>query len=170
MLNTVIRESATRMAEAPAYKQPITAYASDSTGAQDYRDVAGEWLARTPQLEEALASQRKSTLPYNPVADRMRAMITGTTEPAQQAEPEKLAKPSYLRASFQIPEQLLAEVRDAVIALSGPPDRLTMARFAEEAFRRELKRLQAEHHDGRPFETSDGVVRVGRPVGWRRPP
>jgi hypothetical protein len=116
-------------------------------------------------------SRPKTTLPYNPVADRMRAMITGTVEPAQQseaiqqAEVAKPAKPTYLRASFQIPQELLAEVRDAVIALSGPPERLTMARFAEEAFRRELERLQAEHNAGKPFESTDGVVRVGRPVG-----
>jgi chromosome partitioning protein len=54
MLDTVIRESA-RMAEAPAFKQPITTYAPDSPAAQDYRAVAAEWLARTPMLEEALA-------------------------------------------------------------------------------------------------------------------
>lgn len=54
MLTTVVRESA-RMAEAPAFKQPITVYAPDSPAAQDYRAVAAEWLARTPMLEEALA-------------------------------------------------------------------------------------------------------------------
>jgi hypothetical protein len=74
-------------------------------------------------------------------------------------------KPAYCRASFQIPQQLLADIRDAVIALSGPPERLTMARFAEEAFRHELERLQADHNDGQPFPSTDGVVRVGRPVG-----
>jgi chromosome partitioning protein len=54
MLTTVVRESA-RLAEAPAFKQPILTYASDSTGALDYRAVAAEWLARVPQLEEVLA-------------------------------------------------------------------------------------------------------------------
>ena len=50
MLTTVVRESA-RLAEAPAFKQPILTYASDSPGAVDYRAVAAEWLSRLPQLE-----------------------------------------------------------------------------------------------------------------------
>jgi hypothetical protein len=117
-------------------------------------------------------SRAKTTLPYNPVADRMRSMITGVpadeVEPAQmveQAEQAKTTKPTYLRASFQVPQELMVDIRDAVIALSGPPTRLTMARFAEEAFRRELARLQTDHNDGKPFEPTDGAVRVGRPVG-----
>lgn len=95
------------------------------------------------------------------------ALITGANGAGstQQSEPTKQAKPTYLRASFQVPEELLADVRDAVIALSGPPERLTMARFAEEAFRRELERLQSIHNRGKPFDATDGLVRVGRPVG-----
>ena len=61
--------------------------------------------------------------------------------------------------------ELMIEIRDTVIALSGPPERLTMARFAEEAFRRELERLQTAYNSGKPFDPTDGVVRVGRPVG-----
>jgi hypothetical protein len=120
-------------------------------------------------------SRPKTTLPYNPVTQRMRSMI-GTvpaepTQPAQEdqlperVQPTQAAKPASCRASFQIPQQLLAAIRDAVIALSGPPERLTIARFAEEAFRHELERLQAEHNDGQPFPSTDGVVRVGRPIG-----
>jgi hypothetical protein len=67
--------------------------------------------------------------------------------------------------NVEIPETLAAQVRDAVIALSGPPVRLTLARFAEEAFRREVARLEAEHHVGKPFPATDRVVRVGRPIG-----
>jgi len=59
----------------------------------------------------------------------------------------------------------MIEIRDTVIALSGPPERLTMARFAEEAFRRELERLQTAYNSGKSFDPTDGVVRVGRPVG-----
>jgi len=54
MLTAVIRESA-RLAEAPAFKQPILTYVPDSPGALDYRAAAAEWLARTPQFEEVLA-------------------------------------------------------------------------------------------------------------------
>jgi len=117
-------------------------------------------------------SRPKTTLPYSPVTDRMRAMISAVpaeptqaeqaTEPAQR---EQVAKPTYCRASFQIPQELLSEIRDAVIALSGPPERLTMARFAEQAFRHELERLRAGHNHDQPFPATGGVVRVGRPVG-----
>ena len=120
-------------------------------------------------------SRPKTTLPYNPVAQRMRAMMSPVpaespqpaeeNQPSERVQPMQAAKPAYCRASFQIPEQLLADIRDAVIALSGPPERLTMARFAEVAFRHELERLQVDYNDGRPFPSSDGVVRVGRPVG-----
>jgi hypothetical protein len=120
-------------------------------------------------------SRPKTTLPYNPVAQRMRSMIGAVPaevpQPAEEDQsPERVqstqpTKPAYCRASFQIPRLLLGEIRDAVIALSGPPERLTMARFAEEAFRHELQRLQADHNAGRPFPSTDGTVRVGRPVG-----
>jgi chromosome partitioning protein len=42
-----IRESV-RLAEAPAYFQPITTYDSNSPGAQDYRALAAEVLAKDP--------------------------------------------------------------------------------------------------------------------------
>jgi chromosome partitioning protein len=54
MLDTAVRESA-RLAEAPAFKQPILSYAPDSTGAEDYRAIAAAWLARAAQLEEVPA-------------------------------------------------------------------------------------------------------------------
>lgn len=68
-----------------------------------------------------------------------------TMQPSEQKEPAEANKPrdSFRRArmNVEIPEALAAEVRDAVIALSGPPVRLSLARFAEEAFRREIARL-----------------------------
>jgi chromosome partitioning protein len=41
VFNAVIRESI-RLAEAPSFAQPITMYAPNSSGAEDYRRVAGE--------------------------------------------------------------------------------------------------------------------------------
>src|SRR5207244_8255875 len=94
------------------------------------------------------------------------ADLTQSREHKETAETSK-PKDSGRRArmNVEIPEALAAEVRDAVIALSGPPVRLTLARSAEEAFRREVARLQAEHHVGKPFPATDRVVRVGRPIG-----
>lgn len=90
------------------------------------------------------------------------------TKPNEPNEPGESDKPRgygrRARMNVEIPEGLAAEVRDAVIALSGPPVRLTLARFAEEAFRREIARLQAEHRGGKSFPATDRVVRVGRPI------
>lgn len=70
------------------------------------------------------------------------------------------------RATFHVPRALLAEVRDAVVALSGPPERMTLANFAEAALGRELERLKAKHNQGKPFPKSGtGAVRRGRPIG-----
>ena len=41
LLRTVIRENI-RLAEAPSFRQPITIYAPDSIGAEDYRQLARE--------------------------------------------------------------------------------------------------------------------------------
>lgn len=70
-----------------------------------------------------------------------------------------------VRATFHIPADLLSDLRDAVVALSGPPDRLTLASLAERALRVELERLQRERNKGRPFPPRSGELRGGRPIG-----
>lgn len=72
-----------------------------------------------------------------------------------------------LKTSIMLPEDLLNEIRDAVVACSGPPLRLTLAAFTETALRRELKRLQKEHNGGQPFPPNSGPLRTGRPLGAR---
>ncbi len=47
VFNVQIRENV-RLAEAPSFQQPITTYAPRSTGAEDYRLLARELLARQP--------------------------------------------------------------------------------------------------------------------------
>lgn len=69
------------------------------------------------------------------------------------------------RATFHLPVELLEEARDAVVALSGPPVRLTLTKLAESAFKAELERLKRKHHNGEPFPTRDESLRVGRPIG-----
>jgi hypothetical protein len=71
------------------------------------------------------------------------------------------------RATFHLPLQLLDEVRNTVVALSGPPAQLTMSKFAESALRRELDRLRTERpglERGKPFDQREGRVRRGRPL------
>ena len=72
------------------------------------------------------------------------------------------------RATFHLSAELLNELRNAVVALSGPPDRLTMSRLAENALRRELERLrqqQAGAARGKPFRQRQAPVTRGRPIG-----
>ena len=76
--------------------------------------------------------------------------------------PKKTGK---VRATFHLPEDLFEAVRDAVVALSGPPDRLTLASFAEAALRQELVRLQKAKNKGRPFPKRETELRGGRPIG-----
>lgn len=75
-----------------------------------------------------------------------------------------------VRATFHLPEELMNEARNTVVALSGPPHRLTLARLAENALRSEIDRLRAERDGrlrGREFPQRTDEVRTGRPIGVR---
>jgi hypothetical protein len=70
-----------------------------------------------------------------------------------------------VRATFHLPAQLFDECRDAVVYLSGPPVRLTLAALAEEALGRELARLKRKHNSSKRFPRRVGELRGGRPIG-----
>lgn len=70
-----------------------------------------------------------------------------------------------VRATFHLSEELFEAVRDAVVSLSGPPHRLTLASFAETALRRELERLTKAENKGRPFPKRESELKGGRPIG-----
>jgi len=69
-----------------------------------------------------------------------------------------------VRATFQISAELLEEVRDVVVALSGPPDRLTLSDLAESALHREAERLKRLHTAGKNFAKRSEGIRRGRPI------
>lgn len=73
-------------------------------------------------------------------------------------------KAGKVRATFHLSPELFEAARDAVVALSGPPHRLTLAELAENAIRRELERLQAEHNKGKVFPKRVIPLRGGRPI------
>ena len=56
-------------------------------------------------------------------------------------------------------------MKDVVVALSGPPLRLTLASFAEHALRAEIERLKQAQNKGRPFPKCDGELRAGGQSG-----
>ena len=75
------------------------------------------------------------------------------------------------RATFHLPAELLDEMRNTVVALSGPPLRLTMSKLAANAIRHELDRLRRESGGSkRAFGQRAGEVTKGRPVGQRISP
>jgi hypothetical protein len=87
---------------------------------------------------------------------------TRRTEPIPVTHAEGGRK---VRATFHISADLLEEMRDAVVALSGPPVRLTLARLAEDALREHLESLKGAHNGGRPFPARDRNLQGGRPIG-----
>lgn len=69
-----------------------------------------------------------------------------------------------LKVTYNVQEELVEETRNAVLALSGPPLRLTLSALVETALRRELARLRKEHNGGKPFEGPGTALRGGRPI------
>lgn len=68
------------------------------------------------------------------------------------------------KVNARVSATLLDEVRDCVVALSGPPHGLTMDEFANEAYRRELERLKRAHQAGQPFARRPYNPKSGRRV------
>ncbi len=84
-----------------------------------------------------------------------------TAKPAAPAKAPKIGKE---RLTVHLPVDLIDRAKNAVVALSGPPTRLTLAGFAEGAFLRELERLEAEHRRGKAFPPREGELKGGRPI------
>ena len=90
-------------------------------------------------------------------------MPSPQTRTATAAAPP--GRPRKIRATFHLTEETFDAVRDCVVALSGPPHRLTLSGFAEDAFRVKLEALQKTANEGKPFPKRDGELRGGRPIG-----
>lgn len=109
--------------------------------------------------------------PTEPVA-RQRIVPTRLGSSRPQGEEIAGERPSTIapvvtrkqKVNARISAALLDEVRDCVVALSGPPHGLTMDEFAEEAYRRELERLKRSHHAGQPFARRAYNPKPGRRV------
>lgn len=84
-----------------------------------------------------------------------------TAKPGGAPAPKR---PVKVRMTAHVPSDLLERARDAVVALSGPPLRLTLASLVEDAMERELERLQKERNKGKPFPPRGGELRGGRPI------
>ncbi len=69
-----------------------------------------------------------------------------------------------VRATIYLPLDVLDEARDAAFHLAGYPARLTLTKLAENAFRTELRRLQALYNNGQQFPRRVEELRGGRPI------
>ena len=95
-------------------------------------------------------------------ASRRGLAPAGTTPRPKKAERKS---PPKVRATFHLPVDLLDELRDAAVALAGPPERVTLAGVAETALRKELERLKRKHTKGKTFPRRSGELKGGRPIG-----
>jgi len=112
---------------------------------------------------------KRKTIGANPLdAVLPSAMEPTVPAPTRQTEPIPVTMAEAgrkVRATFHVPAGLLEEMRDAVVALSGPPVRLTLARLAEDALREHVESLKRAHNSGRAFPTRDRNLQGGRPIG-----
>jgi hypothetical protein len=93
-----------------------------------------------------------------PPGRRSRRQGVGEPEPHQETG-------AKVRATFHLPTDLVEAARDTVVALSGPPLRLTLAALVEAGIRREIERLKKAENAGKPFPRRASDLRGGRPIG-----
>jgi hypothetical protein len=68
------------------------------------------------------------------------------------------------KITVELSADLVEECRNAVVYLSGPPDRLTLAGLVADALREELDRLRNLRNEGESFPQRDSDLRGGRPL------
>ncbi len=88
---------------------------------------------------------------------------TSSTKKAHN-KPQNLSNAVRERVTVSLPSDLIEECRNAVVALSGPPLRLTLAGMVEEALHRELVLLKRAQNDGKDFPERESQLRPGRPM------
>lgn len=126
--------------------------------------MARKTKEKTPRRRPSIGADPLDAVVPTRAATRAsrRGLAPAGTVPRPEPKP---ARPPKVRATFHLPKDLLEEARDAVVALSGPPVRLTLADLAENALRREVERLKKAHNKGRGFAARSGDLKGGRPIG-----
>ena len=122
-------------------------------------------------------TKRRPTIGENPL-DALLSTPRPTTRSAPAKPPtpsrkapkaKKAAEPQagtsrLVKATYNVPEALVEETRNAVLSLSGPPVRLTLSALVEAALRKELERLRKSHNAGEPFSGPGTALKGGRPL------
>ena len=91
-------------------------------------------------------------------------LVLGTTHRHGATAPNSGRPSPKTRATFHLPLSLVEEARNATVALSGPPLRLTLAKLVEDGIRHEVERLRNEHNSGAAFPQRDANLVGGRPI------
>ena len=104
---------------------------------------------KTPDLQGIAGGQAKAA-PES--ADLPKAAATSKSPPKE-------------RRPFYISRDVIEEARGAVEALLGTEHRISLNLLAENALKRELKRLSKAHNDGEPFSPPMRDLPVGRQMG-----
>jgi hypothetical protein len=91
-----------------------------------------------------------------------------TTHVGKQGDPAAAVNAAAKgRLTVSLPASLVNELRDAVVALSGPPHRLTLTAVVESALRAELARLrdvQIGRSKGKVFPARESEPTTGRQI------
>lgn len=120
--------------------------------------------------ESAFARRRKKQQPRHPAeAESSHSSLQPKVQPRsrdleRRAAGHAAGVSGKQKLNCRIPAELADSIRDCVVALSGPPDGLTVDAFAEEAFRCELERLRRSRNAGEPFAKRPYGPKPGRRV------
>lgn len=133
-----------------------------SGAAARVRTIEPPHVADMPQEKPTTPSEKRvARRTIEPKGKRGVRSVSAPSSP----EPNPTSAGRKEKFSCRVSADLADSVRNCVVALSGPPNRLTIDSFAHEAFRRELDRLQRVHQPGKPFAKRLYNPKPGRPVG-----
>ena len=111
-------------------------------------------------LTPTVAAPKETPAP----ATRKASTPSRKTEKAVVPPSTPTASSRSTRVTYALPADLVAETRNAVVALAGPPERLTLSGLVVSALRKELERLRKAHNAGEPFSGSGKALKGGRPL------
>jgi hypothetical protein len=110
---------------------------------------------------------KRATIGDSPLSplDQLISQPSASTATLERAIPQNQnPEGEKVRATFYLAADLMEELRNATVQLSGPPVFMNLAKLAENAFRNELARIKKEYHGVKDFPQRPQAVRTGRPI------
>lgn len=127
--------------------------------------LAGGGVARaTPSKHSRAEGVPPASAPPDPGPRQTLSAGVENENSVERTSRQSAADSRTQKVTARVSAALLEEIRDCVVALSGPPHGMTMVLFAEEAFRRELDRLNRKHSAGNPFPRRPYNSKPGRRI------